>query len=367
MIERIKRLSLGSLMIWGVVLVLTLAVLGLGAWSSVRKRKAIGRAAAEAAPEERIVEVRTEVVATRSLADIIELPGVLKPWSDILAAAEAGGRIVEMPVARGDRVAGGDLLWRADDRVWAAASRRAAIEAAEAEKEWKRFESLAKSGAVSDSDLDAVRKARDLTAAALDEAQALLAKCEVRSPIAGTVEARLMEIGEYPAEGQVVLRVVDTSRLKLVLDVPEQNVLSLKVGGTVSFTVATARGRTFDGTVRFVSDVGQPESNSFSAEIEVNNAAGDLKAGMIAAARLQGESRDGVIAVPLAAVVPEKGEHVVFVVEDERAVRRTVKLHAIQDQLAILESGLRAGETLVVEGQRHLADGRKVQKEAEAR
>ena len=362
MIEYIKQLRAGSLIIWGVVLLIVAAIVAVGVFSPIGKRRepAGEEPAAGAVAEGRVIDVRTQVVETRTLADVIQLPAVLDPWADLHVAAEKPGRITEMPVQRGDAVKQGDLLWRANDRTWAAVVRRAGIEAAEAEKEWKRFEALRETGAVSESDFDAVRKRRDLAAAALEEAQAHLAQCEVRSPITGTVEDRVMEVGEHAAEGQIVLRLVDTRRLKLALDVPEQDVLALKVGDTVAFTLSAFPGRTFEGRVGFVSGVGMPGSNAFRAEIEVDNAAGELKAGMIASARLVRSTRDDVVAVPLSVVVPERGEHVVFVVEDGRAVRRTVKLHAIQDQLAVLESGLEPGERVVVEGQRRLQDGRRI-------
>lgn len=59
----------------------------------------------------------------------------------------------------------------------------------------------------------------------------------------------------------------------------------------------------------------------------------------------------------LSAVVPGKGEHVVFTVEDGHAVRHTVQIEAITGREAVLKSGVEAGETIVVSGQRTLQDG----------
>jgi len=360
MSEKLRGVSKGSLVIRIAVALLVMAVIGMGVRSKFRKKTV---EQVEEAPE-RVVDVRTMVVAVRQLADTVQLPGVLEPRQDVHVANEKPGRIVEMAVELGDSVKQGDLLWRVNDDTRAAVVKRAEVEAAEAEKEWKRLESLRESGAVSIRDLGAARRARDIADAARAEAVAHMAKCTIRSPIDGTVEERFADLGEHPAEGQVVLRVVDTRRLKLVVDVPEQDVLSMSLGDPVSFVLSSLSGRTFEGPVTFVSEVGRPGSNVFNVEIEVDNAAGELKAGMIASARLVRSARDGVIAVPLSAVVPEKGEHVVFVVEEGHAVRRTVQLHAIQDQFAVLEGGLREGETLVVEGQRGLQDGRQVKEDA---
>ena len=61
--------------------------------------------------------------------------------------------------------------------------------------------------------------------------------------------------------------------------------------------------------------------------------------------------------VPLAAVIPRKGEHYVFTVENGRAVRKRILLGDLVGSEAMVEGGLAAGERMVVEGHRGLQDG----------
>ena len=68
--------------------------------------------------------------------------------------------------------------------------------------------------------------------------------------------------------------------------------------------------------------------------------------------------------MPLAAIVPRKGEYFVFTVVNGRAVRQRVILDALTGQNAVLESGLAAGARVVVEGHRGLQDGMKVAEQA---
>ncbi len=102
-------------------------------------------------------------------------------------------------------------------------------------------------------------------------------------------------------------------------------------------------GREFTGDVTFVSSQAGRESNSFAAELEAENADGTLKAGMIAQVALVRRERAGAVLVPLAAVVPRKGEHYVFAVENGRAVRKRVLLGDLIGHEAVLESGVVAG------------------------
>jgi len=64
-----------------------------------------------------------------------------------------------------------------------------------------------------------------------------------------------------------------------------------------------------------------------------------------------------IIAIPLAAILPRKGEHLVFVAQNGRALRRRVQIDALIGHEAVLSEGLNPGERLIVEGHRGLQDG----------
>ncbi len=88
------------------------------------------------------------------------------------------------------------------------------------------------------------------------------------------------------------------------------------------------------------------------------NAAGELSAGMIVSVRLMHARLENSIVIPRVAIMPTKGEHVVFVAEEDRAVRRTVRLgDIIGGTSQHVVSGLSPGDRVVIEGQRTLEDG----------
>jgi membrane fusion protein (multidrug efflux system) len=265
--------------------------------------------------------------------------------------------VVELLADKGDTVAAGQVLLRLDRRLPEANVRRARIEVRDAERDLKRWQELAKSGAVSTSESEAVQRRQEAAAIALDEAEVMLSQCEVKAPFAGEIVERSAEEGDYANEGQAVFRVIRRDRVKVAFDVPEQDVASLQTGQEKTFTLAALPGRTFTGAVTFVSSQAARESNSFAAELAAENADGALKAGMIAQVALTRPERAGAIVVPLAAVVPRKGEYYVFAVENGRAVRKRVLIAALFGHEAVLEAGLAAGDRIVVEGHRGLQDG----------
>ena len=342
----------GALLAWGL---LAVVVVLIGVFAAAPRP--VEDVAAEA---ERAVAVRLLELVPRAVPDEIRLPAHIEPLQAALLPAERAGRVVERLAEKGDAVAAGQVLLRVDRRVWEAAHRRAAIELRDAERDLQRWRELEKTGAVSASEFEAVSRREESARIALDETQVFLDQCEVRAPFAGVLVDRLVETGDYANEGQAVLRLIRLDRVKVAFEVPEQDIGAVAPGQELVFTLAAVPGREFRGAVVFVSSQAARESNSFAVELEADNADGALKAGMIAQVALVRRVRPAALVVPLAAVVPRKGEHYVFVEAGGRAVRKRVQLAAMTGHEAVIESGLEAGERVVVEGHRGLQDGMKL-------
>lgn len=309
---------------------------------------------------EKPAAVRALTIETREIEDALLLPGRIEALQRAHLGAQRAEQVVEILADKGQTVEEGQVLLRIDDRLWEAARKRAAIEARDAERDLKRWKELEKSGAVSASDYEGIQRRKESAEIALEEAEVMAAQCAVRAPFAGVIVERGVEVGDYANEGQAVLGVIRLDRVKVAFDVPEQDVSTLKAGQTKKFMLTALPGREFAGTVTFVSSQAGRDSNSFAAELEAENADGALKAGMIAQVALVRREREGAVLVPLAAIVPRKGEHYVFAVENGRAVRKRVLLGAWIGHEAVVESGVAAGERIVIEGHRGLQDGQAV-------
>lgn len=346
---QIIRARKGSVGIWGAVLAVAALIVFFAA-----KRQPPEKLAAE---REKALPVRTILVSPRTVEDVVRLPGRIEPLQEARLGAQRAGQVVERLADKGQAVQEGEILLRLDGRLWDAARRRAEIEARDAARDLKRWKELEKTGAVSASDYEAIQRRQEAAEIALEEAEVMLSQCEVRAPFAGVIVDRLVEVGDYANEGQAVFRVVRLDRVKVAFDVPEQDVGALQPGQAKTFTLAALPDREFTGTITFLSSQAARESNSFPVELEADNADGALKAGMIAEVALARRQHEGAVTVPLAAVVPRKGEHYVFTVTDGRAVRKRVLLGDLVGSEAVLEGGLAAGERVVVEGHRGLQDG----------
>lgn len=305
--------------------------------------------------------VRVMVVKAQAVEHRVMLPGRVEPVSDIRLATQRPGMVAEVLVDKGAEVKAGDRLLSLDRRLAQHMAQRAELELADAEREWGRWQGLQRSGAVSSSDVDRVRMRLDLARVARAESQVNLSHAEVTAPTNGVIVERHAEVGEHLPEGHAVLRLVTVDPVKVRIEVPERDVAGVVEGQKVP-VVVTALGRTtVTGVVTFVSRQANRQSNTFTAEVEVANPGGRLRPGMLVEASVRRAEWPAALLVPLSAVVPRKGEHVVYLAEGDRAVRRIVRIEAILDQQAVLAGGVKAGDRMVVEGQRWCSDGQLIE------
>jgi membrane fusion protein (multidrug efflux system) len=343
-----KLLLVGVALVAGIVLLTTVLIV-----KGLKKKKP------DASPTE-LTPVAIMAVDKRYAEEEVRMVGKIEPIRDVTVAVEIAGRYTEMPSDVGDEVKKGDVLVKIDDSLPRAALIRAEAEFDDSKRELGRLESLFKKGAVSESAVDAAKTRHAVARGSRDEASAWLAKSTVTSPISGRVEEKYIEVGEYALDGNRAFRVADLSEVKVVVYMPERDVVSVKKGDTLRFSVLAVPGKNLEGKVSFVASAAEAHNHAFRVELLAANQDGLLKGGMIADVTLGRKTQEEVAKIPFTAVLPRKGEHIVFLHENGRAVRRTVRIHSMAGESALISTGLEGGEQLVIEGQKFLQDGRAV-------
>jgi len=307
--------------------------------------------------DEKVMPVRVARVGASELPDVLTVPGRVEPAQDVVLGVEKAGRIVRLGAEKGQTVRRGETLLELDSRAWDALRSRAEVEVRESERNMQRWDGLKASGAVSQSDYDAVKQRLDLARISLREAEIHVSQCTISSPFDCLVEARPVDEGEYVPEGAAAFRVLDMSGLKVKASIPENDVTFVKLGETVTFTADCAPGVVMTGKVGFVSMSGSRESNAFDVELAVEHPDPGLRPGMIVEVSVLRRIWTNATVVPLNAVVPLKGEHIAYVAANGRAEARILRIERMVGSRAVVSSGLSAGDMLVIEGQRTLQDG----------
>lgn len=308
-------------------------------------------------PEAQPVLVSTQQIVPQSRKDDILLPARMEAHVSAVLAIEKGGRITSIAVEKGDVVQEGQTVLEVDSRQWKTALEQARIERENATRDLVRWKKMQSEGAVSDSEFDAVKRRHDLAVTAFDAAEVDFAKCTLRAPFDGVIDARMVELGEFASEGLPAFQLVDITPMKVTFRVPERDVSKLRVKQELNVSVPALQDRTFSATIDFIASEASQNTYSYPVELLVEDPPEDVLPGMIVNVELVRGMVEDAIVVPLASVIPQRGEHVVFVASSNIAERTVVKLHMITGQDAVISEGLEMGDALIVSGHRGLQDG----------
>ena len=341
----------------GISLFATLVFAGCNRGDGDAPAEAVARA------PEKVVNVKVATVQKSDLAETFTLPGSLEAWRDLTLAAELAGAVRWTGPEEGARLAANEEILRIDPETATANLNQARADFDLLGKQLDRVRQLHGEGFASQQELDAAASSYAVAAAALERNQVALAKSSISCPVTGILDRRLVERGEYVAEGTPVARVVQVDRLKVQIDLPEKDVPFVRVGQVVTVQPAVLNGTepgARAGTILHVSYNPDPATRTYRTTVEVGNPAGDWRPGMIVRATFLRRTLDQVLAIPLYALLDQDGTRRVFVEEEGVARLREVTTLAVVGRQVVIETGLRVGERLIVSGQQLLTDGARV-------
>jgi RND family efflux transporter MFP subunit len=296
--------------------------------------------------------------------------GTLEAERKAVVRAEIGATILAVNAEPGQQVARGAVLARLDDTSIRDAfeSSRSAVTSAElnqqiAGKELERANALVQAGAIAERDVETARLAQTSANSQLAEAKARLATAEkqlartiLRAPFSGVVSERPVSVGDVVQSGNTLFTIIDPASLKFEGTVPAEALGGLKVGTPVSFTIGGVG--TLHGRVTRINPAVDPATRQVRITVGVPNEGGKLIAGLYAEGRVATSIRTGVV-VPNSAVDRRGVRPFVVRIKAGRVERVEVALGLVdeaEEQMEV-QSGLAAGDTLLVGGARGLAPG----------
>lgn len=288
------------------------------------------------------IPVTVEKIGIADMEKTITLGGLLQPQEEVfLSAKNPALRVLKNNVQVGDQVSPGEPLVVFD-------SRDLDLQLEQAQLNYERNKQLFEAGAVSLSQLEQLKFNLD---------NLLLQKenLVITSPIQGVV-AQVSSVEGQLCGSAPLVSVVNIDRLKLQVQVGETNIGKLKIGAEMAVTVPSVNGE-YTGTITALAPQIDSRTKAYPVTLEIVNKDNLIRGGMYGEVQLVLEHKEGVIAVPQNAILDQAQKKIVYIVENETAVEKEVRVGlTLGDKAEILE-GLKEGEMLVVEGQYAVKDG----------
>lgn len=306
-----------------------------------------------AAQQPAAVPVRVAHVEPRRFADEVMALGTLRANESVDLSSNVSEIIETVQFDDGQRVQKGDVLVTMYSTEEDALLNEARATAREAQTQYERARSLAKSGAASVSQLDEARRIADTAKARLAAMESRAKDLVLTAPFAGVIGLRNISAGTLVQPGDLIATLDDDSVMKLDFTVPSTFLSLLTPGAKIAATSAAFPGKTFTGEVSSVSSRIDPVTRSVTVRAMIPNPDRSLRPGLLMSVNLTAHERRSP-GVPEGALLPSGRKQFVLVVEESggglMAERREVEIGERRDGMVEILSGLESGERVVVEG-----------------
>ncbi len=343
-----------------------------------------GCSQSEEVVKESAITVNTAPAQIRDLAKSVLYTGTVRGQNEVYLMPKVLARVTGIHAQPGDTVRAGQTLITLDNTDFIAGVKQAEallalaqaglqsnqIQAENARLNYERIQALHEAGAVSDQQLEASRAAYEALIAGSAEASVAQAEaglmaarntlnnCIITSPINGVVGTISLSLGDTANPSAVAAIVSNTSQLEVEVMVSETEVSHIQKGSQVDVVVRAVRDEPFLGEVKSISTVADPVKRNYPVKVSLPNTEGQIKSGMFAELTIDTMSKQGILTVPVGAVIPKGGQDIVYLVDGEsRAQVAEVTTGIKNDQYIEIVSGLTAGQEVIVKGNTLVSDG----------
>lgn len=364
-------------LIAGLVFLVIVALVGSGIWSRVRANAKLKTETSQ------VALTAVSVVAPQRTTPVQEiiLPGNVQPFITSPIYSRTNGYLKKWYVDIGAHVKQGQLLAvietpEVDQQLEQSLSNLNTAKAnlALAQITKSRYESLLKSHAVAQQDVDNADGNFNANSAIVEAAQANVKQLQalqsfenIYAPFDGVVTARNTDIGDLINSGSNggvktdLFHVAQPGVLRVYVNVPEEYSQGVKVGMTADLALAEFPGRKFQGKLVRTADAINVSTRTLLIEIDVDNPAGTLLTGSYAEVHLNVASQASTFLLPVNTLLFRSEGLQVGTVKDGIVTLTTVTPgHDFGDQIEIA-AGVKANDQVIINPPDSIVAGQKVQ------
>ena len=314
-----------------------------------------------------------------------QYPATVTPLNQIDLRPQVSGFITGIHFQDGARVKKGQLLYDIDAQLYNANYQQAVAglnvqqaNLVKAQKDADRYHELDKKDAVAkqlvdnaDAALEVAKKQADAAKANIAGVATSVRYTKVYAPFNGVIGISMVKPGTAVSAGQTVLNTVSSdNELAVDFNVDQRQIFGLTslikakpVQNDSTFTLAFgSQIYPQPGKIAFIDRAVDPQTGTIKVRLIFPNKELALRAGMNGTVRVKNNSQTKALMIPNKAVTEQLGEYYVYVPGDSSKVsQRKVQLGTVIGADVIINDGIKAGDSVVVEGVQNLKEGMVVQ------
>jgi membrane fusion protein (multidrug efflux system) len=327
------------------------ALIALSALYSCKEKKKDGPASPPAAGMQRGGPVQAEafVVRTKSLSEQLEVPGSLLPFETTEIRPEISGRIVELNIPEGRKVARGTVLARLFDGDLQAQLKKLEVQLSISEKTTERQKELLSINGISQQEFDLSELQVSNLRADIQLVKVDIERTRIRAPFNGQLGLKNISLGAYVTPSNVLTTISQVNSLKLEFTVPEKYSEEMRPGKSVNFRIS-GTDKIFSANVIATESSIEANTRSLKVRAVVKGGHSALVPGAFANVALNLGKNNEALIIPSQAVIPQARNKRVILYRSGVAEFKVVTTGIRDSSYVEVTDGLKVGDTVVLTG-----------------
>ncbi len=309
------------------------------------------------------LKVCTETVAAQSGSNVASYVGQIEEYSSTTLSFTGTGTIRQMLVSEGQRVGKGQLVAVMDETQMQNALQAGEAALKQAQDAYNRLKQVYEAGSLPEQQWVEMQAKLQQAQSARDMAKKALEDCRLVAPVSGVIGSISLRAGETALTSMPVCTVLDISRVKVKVSVPEREIGSITQNTPTTISVQAAGKQHLQGGTIEKGVTADAVTRTYDIKILLPNADGALLPGMVAGVSIQDEASNATerITLPVTAVQENiDGSKFVWVVEQGKAKRQGVSIGELTGNRVIITGGLQKDQQVIVEGYQKVSEGEAV-------
>lgn len=315
-------------------------------------------------PEKKRDSVMVEVtpIAIQPFSRKVNIQGSVISDETVFASSEMGGRILSVNVKEGQQISKGALVATVDMETVQLQINEMQTSLDLANTVYERQKKLWDQEIGSEIQYLQAQNNKERLEKSLETMRKQLSKRNIYAPISGVVNKEFANAGEVAGPGTPIVEILDTRKIKVKADVPEQYLATIKKGQKVNLYFP-ALNKEVESKVSLIGASIDPSNRTFEIEMNLSNSKGIYKPNLLTEIEFVDFTKEEALVIPLELLQEEvSGRKYVYVSKKDKdgrdiATKAYITLGASYEGQVVVEEGLSAGDKIITVGGRSLVAG----------
>ncbi len=308
-----------------------------------------------------LLPVEIKEMTPEFFARYFEVTGVIEALKDAYISPEINGQIQKVSVQRGSRVKKGDLILKLNTDVIEKSVDEIETSLELAKRIFSKQEELWEQNIGSELQYLEAKNAMQSLQARLATLEKQMEMAHVSAPFSGIIDDIMVKEGELASPGNPLVHLVNLSNMRVSANISEAYLSSLSKGDLVELRFPAYPEDLLKAGVTRLGEVIDPQTRTFTLEVELKNPREKLKPNMLTSVRIQDYKNNSSLVVPSNILRQDFNGTFLFRISDENGSSKAQKVYVkrgitVQDQTMITE-GLSAGDLVITKGFNLVSEG----------